>query len=111
MFSAMSHADTLERGQRILFSLGRRHAAIGQRQFDVFENGEITNEIEALEDETDLAIPNTRAFRKREVRNFAALKGVTAIRRRVEQTEDREERRLSATGRTGDGKIFALANV
>ena len=49
MFGAMSHADAFERGERILFSLGCRHAAIRQRQLDVFENGEITNEIEALE--------------------------------------------------------------
>ena len=92
-------------------SLRRRHAAIGQRQLDVFENGEITDEVEALKDETDLAIANARAFRKRKVRDFAAFERVAAIRRRVEQAEDREERRLSATGRTGDGKIFALANV
>ena len=93
------------------FRSDRRHAAIGQRQLDVFENGEVADEIEALEDETDLAIANARAFRKREVRDFAALERVAAVRRRVEQAEDREQRRFSATGRTGDGDIFARANI
>ena len=64
-----------------------------------------------MENETDLAIANAGAFRKGEVRHFAALERVAAVRRRIEQAEDREQRRFSATGRTGDGDVFARANI
>ena len=87
------------------------HAAIGQRQLDVFENGQVADEIEALEDEADLAIADARALRKGEVRDLAAFERVAPVRWRVEQAEDREQGRFAATGRPGDGDVFALANV
>ena len=64
MFGAMSHADALERFGDELFSLACSHSAIGQRQFDVFVNGQVTDQIEALEDEADLAVANPRALGK-----------------------------------------------
>src|SRR3954454_16265390 len=106
MFCPMSHPDAFERGQRISLALRRRHAAIRQRQLDVFENGEITDQIKALENETDLAVANARAFRKRKVRDFAALERIASIRRRVEQAENGKERGFSAAGWTSDGKVF-----
>src|SRR2546427_2229362 len=40
---------------RSLFPLGRRHAAIGQRQLDVLIDGQVADQIERLEDEADFA--------------------------------------------------------
>ena len=93
------------------FALARTHAAIGQRQLDVFENRQIADEIEALEDESDLAIADARAIREREVRDFGALERIAAARRRIEQAEDGEQRRFAATGRSGDRDVFARADI
>ena len=71
MFGAMAHADALERFGDEGFPLARAHAAIGQRQFDVFVNGQVADEVEALENESDLAIADARALRKGEVRDLA----------------------------------------
>src|SRR5436190_16961798 len=67
MLGAMAHADALQRFEHETFALTRSHAAISQRQFDVLINGEIANEIEALENESDLAIPDASAFRERQI--------------------------------------------
>ena len=51
---AMAHADALERVSHALLALGGIHAAIGQRQLDVFINRQVADQVETLEDETRL---------------------------------------------------------
>ncbi len=111
MLGAMGHADALERLGHACLALARAHPAIGQRQLDVLVDGQVADEVEALEDETDLAIADPRALGEREVRDLAALERIAAVRRRVEQPENREQRRFAAAGGAGDGDIFAAANV
>ena len=79
MFRAMRHADALERFVHECFALARAHAAIGQRQFDVLVNGQVADEVEALENETDLAIADARALRKGEVRDLASFERIAAV--------------------------------
>ena len=61
MLHAVRHADALEHFLHAFLSLRRAHTAIGERQFDVFINGEVADQIERLEDEADLAIADARA--------------------------------------------------
>ena len=49
-----------------LLALGLPHAAIGERQLDVLVDGEVADQVEALEDETDLAVSHARAVGHRE---------------------------------------------
>jgi hypothetical protein len=63
VFSAVRHTHPFERLGDPLPTLGRPHAAVGERQFDVLEDREIADQIEALEDETDLPISDARALR------------------------------------------------
>ena len=65
------------------------HAAIGQGQLDVLEDGEVADQVEALEDEPDLAVADARALAEIEILNGLARDGVGPIGRRVEQAEDR----------------------
>ena len=37
-------------------ALGRLHAAVGERQLDVLEHRQVADQVEALEDEADLAV-------------------------------------------------------
>ena len=90
-------------------SLGA-HAAIGQRELDVLKHGQVADQVEALEDEPDLAVADAGAIREREVRNLGALERVAAARWRVEQAEDGEQGGFAAAGRTGDRDVFALAD-
>ena len=61
MLDAVRHAHTLERLLHPLAPLGRRHPAVGERQLDVLVDGEVTDQVEGLEDESDLAVPDARA--------------------------------------------------
>ena len=50
-----------------LLALGRAHAAVGQRQLHVLEHVEIADQVEALEDEADLAVADARPLRRRQL--------------------------------------------
>ena len=71
VLGAVRHADALERRLDALLALGRLHAAIGERQLDVLVDGEVADQVEALEDEPDLAVADARALRQRQVRRPA----------------------------------------
>src|SRR6188768_794668 len=104
----MGHADALERRIGALAAFGSLHAAVDERQFDVLEHGEVTNQVEALKDEPDLAVANARPLREGEVRHLVAVQHVGALAGRVEQAENREERGLAAARWAGNGDVLAL---
>ena len=110
MFGPRSHADFRERLIHSLAPLRRCQSAIGQRQLDIFPNGEITNEIKTLEDEPDLAIAHPRAFGMIEMLDRFIAQQVTAAGGRIEQSQDREQRGFAAAGGTGDGHVIAVAD-
>ena len=65
---AVRHADALQRLHDALFAFGGRHPLpVGQWQLDVFVDGQIADQIEALEDEADLLIANARALSEIEI--------------------------------------------
>jgi len=107
----MAHAHALERFLHALAALRGRHAAVGQRQLDVLEDGEVADQVEALEDEPDVAVADAGALAEIKILNVLARNGVGAPRRRVEQAEDGQQRGLAAAGRSRDGHVFALADV
>src|SRR2546423_15207923 len=78
MLPAMAHADALQRFEHETLALARGHAAISERQLNVLVNGEIADQVKALENESDLAVADARPFREREVRHFRALERIAA---------------------------------
>src|SRR5688572_740371 len=107
----MRHADAFQGFRRAFLSVGRAHAAVSQRQFNVFVNVEIADQVEALEDKTDLAIAYARTFGKGKVLDRVAIEDVLAVRRRVQQAEDRKKGRFAASGGTGNGNILTLFDI
>ena len=107
----MRHADAFEGFSRAFLSFGRAHAAIRQRQFDVFVNVQIADQVKALEDETDLAIAYACALGEGQVFDRVAIEDVFAVGRRVQQAEDRKKGRFAASGRTGNRNILTLFDV
>src|SRR5438552_1587337 len=96
MLRTMRHADTFERVGNPPFPLFRQHTAIGERQLDVLEHGEIANQVETLKDEADFSVADARALRGFELRDLATIQRVRAAARRVEQADNREQRGLAA---------------
>ena len=74
---AVRHADLLERLLDALLALVRGHAAVGQRQLDVLVDREVADQVEALEDEADLAVADARALGERQRLGRLAVQGST----------------------------------
>ncbi|OLB60596.1 MAG: hypothetical protein AUI11_13210 [Acidobacteria bacterium 13_2_20CM_2_66_4] len=111
MLRAMRHADAFERRLDALLPLGGFHASIGERQLDVLEHGEIANQVEALKDKADLAVADTRALRRWQFRDGPVVQEILAFGRRIEEAEDRQERRLAAARWSGDRHVLALVDL
>ena len=107
----MAHPDLLQALRRPLPPFSRRHPAIDERQLDVLEDGEISDEVEALEDETDLAVPDPRPLRQLEARSRPGVEDVRPRGGRVEESQDGQERRLPAPRGPADGDELALADL
>src|SRR5450432_1647545 len=105
MLHAVRHADFLERVVHALLALTALHAAIRERQLHILVDGEIADQVERLEDESDLPIANPRSFGRTQLSNRLAIEQIRAIRWRVEQPEDGEQRGLPASRRAGDREI------
>jgi len=94
-----------------LLPLHGSHAAVGQRKLDVFKHGQVADQVEALEDEPDLAIPRPGSGRGVEVRDLTAVERVRSFRWGVEQSEDGQQRRLPAARWAGDGNELAPGDL
>src|SRR5262249_43822361 len=73
---AMRHADPLQRRFDALLALRRLHTAISERQLAVLEHRQIANQVEALEDEPDLAVAHARPLRRRKLRDRTAVEEI-----------------------------------
>src|SRR5262245_54583471 len=94
--------------QHALASLHFAHAfAKGERQLHVLEHREIADQVERLEDETDLPVPDARAFGAIDPFDGITAQGITATARRVEEPKDREQGRFPAAGGPFDGDVVA----
>src|SRR5262245_42212733 len=109
---AVRHADALEGMHGGLAALVGGHGGpVGQRQLDVLQDSQVADQVEGLEDEADALVAHFRARGRRECGDFVTVECVLALGRRVEEAEDREERRLAAAGRAGDGEELAARDV
>ena len=93
-----------------LFPFGCAHVAIGKREFDVFIDRETADQIECLEDKTDFAVANARAFGGRDLRDILAVHEIFSTGGRIEQAEQRKQGGLAAAGRAGDGNVVAAVD-
>src|SRR4051812_39899755 len=106
----MHHSHLFERLLDALGPLAAGHPAIRERQLDVLRDGQIADQVESLEYKSDAPIANARALGRRQVRDRLVLEEIGPLARRVEQTEDREQRGLAAARRPVDGDVLALAD-
>ena len=94
-----------------LGGLHLRRAVVEQRQFDVVERRGARQQVEALEDEPDLAVAHDRELVLRHARDVLAVEDVAAARRPIEAPEDVHQRRLAGSGRAGDRDELAGLDV
>src|SRR3569832_2047285 len=103
----MRHADLFQCIVHTLLALTSLHATVRERQLDVLVHGEIADQVERLEDESDLPISHARTLGGAELPDGLTVEQRGAIGRRVEKTEEREERCPATTGWARDREIAA----
>src|SRR5690349_4318268 len=95
---------------RPLPPLARSHGGIGQRQLDILQRGMGREQVEALEDETQLAVPNPRPLRLRQPSDLLTTQQVLSTAGGIEAAEDVHEGGLAGTRRPHHGDIVASIN-
>ena len=88
MLRPLTHPDAFQRCEDPRLPLCGPHAGINQRQLDVLVDGQIANQVEALEDESDFAVADARTLRWLQVRGGLIMQLVFAVAGRIEQAEN-----------------------
>src|SRR5437667_692642 len=106
------HADALEcfvspASKLVARAPATLRAAQAQWQLHVLVHGEITDQVERLEDEADFAIADACPLGGADVLHGRPVEPVLARGRTVEEPEDRQQRRFAAAGRPADRDVFA----
>ena len=107
---AVGKADLGERLERQTPPLGRRHAAIDQRQLDILDRRGARQQVEALEDEAEEMTADPRLMAGVEVADADAVEGIGAGGRPVEAAQDVHRRRLARAAGPHDGDELAARN-
>src|SRR6266567_6567772 len=108
---AVSHSDTLESFHHALLALGSRHLlSVRQRKLDVLIHGQIADQVEALENESDLLVTNARAFGKIKIFDGLVIQRVPPFGGCIQESDDREQCRLAASRWTRHGDVLSLSN-
>ena len=99
--------DPLEELRRAAPPLLARDARVEHRELDVAQDRRLRKEVVELEHEPDLLISDPGELRTGEAVHALSVERVRAVRRRVEATQDRHERRLARARRPDQGEELA----
>ena len=105
---AVTDVHALEHGGDTLFALASPHVEVFEWQLDVLEDVEFVDEVEALEDESDIALAETGAVALLEVAHFGVTEPVVAGGGVVEEAQDVEQGGLATARWTHNGDKFAV---
>ena len=108
---ALAEADVFERAARLVHAAALAEARVDERQLDVVQRVGARQEIECLENETDLAVADVGELVVDHGGDVLAVELVAAGRRRIETAEHVHERRLARAGRAHDGEVFVAMDL
>jgi hypothetical protein len=104
MQEAFAQADAAKGLGSLMFIRG---AVKILREHDVFNRGEIRDEVKLLKDKADSLSTKTRKARFVETAHVDTVDDGAAVRERIEAAKDIDESGLTGTGRAHDGDPFA----
>ena len=107
MVDPVGQAHLGQRGQRPLPALVAAQPGVGQRQLDVAERSRARDQIEALEDEADLAVAQIRQVVLVGAADVESVEAVDAAARRIQAAEDVHQRGLAAARAAHDRHVLA----
>ena len=87
------------------------HAGVDERQLDVVQRRRARQQVERLEHEPNLFVPDARQLVVVHLADLLAVQQVAALARRVQTADQVHQRRLARPGRPHDGDIFAALDL
>ena len=88
MVAAVAHSHLLQDSFDALAPLKERQLPEGERKLDVLVNGQVSDQVEALEDEADMLVAPLRPFAGRKREDFRTVEPIGSLVGYIEQTED-----------------------
>ena len=107
MQDSIAEPDDVERVLGAFIALPAFHSGIHERHLDIGERSHAWQQVECLEHESDLVIPDARQLSFVHCGYRQAIQPVVAATCRIEAANDVHERRLAGPGRPHDRKIVA----
>lgn len=111
MMHARAEADEFESDFDLFLASAAGKLGEQERQFDVFERGEDRNQIERLENKSDVLISPIGELRFVEARDFDALHEAFAFGGAIDAGDDVKQRAFSGTGRAHEREKFAAGDI
>src|SRR6266511_3657067 len=108
---AVAQAHAFEGPRGLGAPLPGRHPGVDQRQLHVVERVGAREEVELLEDEPDLFVPDARQFVVRQIAHLLAVEPVLAGSGRVEAPDQVHERGLPRARRAHDAHELVLLDL
>ena len=87
------------------------HARVDQRQLDVVQRRRARQQVEGLEDEPDLLVPDPGQLVVVHLADLLAVQQVAALARRVEAADQVHQRGLARPRRPHDGHVLAALDA
>ena len=107
----MRDSDLVEHAIDALFAVGSGVIVVEQRELDVLAHSQLVDQIEALEDESDVGLARFCELGLAQTRNLLPVEIVGAAGRAIEHAHDVEQRRLATPRRPHDRDEFAVGDV
>src|SRR5690242_16292358 len=104
-------AETFHRLLMSFGSLQLRGAVIEERQLHVVERGRSREQVESLEYDSNLPIPDDREVVLRHPRHVFPIEDVRTAGGTIEAAENMHQRRLAGSRRPGDGDEFSRFHI
>src|ERR1017187_7452262 len=94
-----------------LQALAAGHSRVDQRQFHIVQRRGARQQVESLEDETDLPVADARQFIVAHLADQVPIDVVQTLGGGVEAPDEVHEGRFSRPGRSHDGDVFAALDL
>lgn len=107
----VAQADEFEGGFNVLPAFATGQAGEEEREFDVFEGGQYRDEVESLEDETDVVVAPFRELGFGEVGDVDFVDVAVAAGGAVNAGNDMEERAFARAARAHEGDELTGGDV
>src|SRR5262245_17308989 len=107
----LSEPHEFERGGRVLESLRLLQVGQLERKLDILDRGQYRNQVELLEDETDVFIPPVRDLPVAQLAQVVAQHTDLALRWTVHRCDQVQKRRFPGAGRPHERHEIALRDL